>query len=245
MQYSAILALLAASGALAAPSAARRQVDTSVRVFITDNAGTNGEAGIEAGGPGFAGFSSAPSAPGPFSSVELKVGAGLPQQDLRCQLIDESGLPIVMSRGENTDATFSDAGKGPWTFSAFHTVTRVTCDPNLPKAGPDDFKLNVKLTNTAIGNVDENKLPSGGTFSITTGFGALFDIVELEVGSQVQDQETRCQVLDTQGNPLVVLRGENRDITFSDADKGPWTFEVGATEVSKVICDPSFVKGSA
>jgi hypothetical protein len=237
MQYTALLSLLAASGALAAP--AKRQSDTSVQVFITDGAGTDGFAGVQSD---FSSFRTAPSAPGPFSSVNLKVGTGVADQELRCQLIDEAGKPIVMSRGANTDITFSDGGKGPWSFSAFHEVTQVICDPSLPKAGPLDFKLNIKLTNSAVGGAPEEvPLPSDANVEITNNNVVLYDTVELEVGSQVSNQAVRCQIKDTAGTPLFVLRGTNRDDTFSDADKGAWKIENGATDIGSIKCDPSFV----
>ena len=177
----------------------------------------------------------------------LLVGAGVPNADqIRCQLTDDTGNFVIMNRGENTDVTFSDAGKGAWSFMNFKNVVSVNCSPDLPKAGPDDFKLNVRLTDVPMGASEDNRLPAGGTVSITESSGTLWDTVELIAGSQVPDRETtRCQVLDASGLPLTVLRGTNRDVTFSDAEKGPWTFEVGATEVSKIVCDTRFVKGSA
>ena len=64
--------------------------------------------------------------------------------------------------------------------------------------------------------------------------------VELTLGDDVQNKDLRCQVLDDKMNPIVLLRGENTDITFSDADKGPWMVRDPAV-VSKIVCDPTFV----
>ena len=50
----------------------------------------------------------------------------------------------------------------------------------------------------------------------------------------------RCQAYDTNGNPLIVLRGMNRDVTFSDANKGPWNLETPSA-IGSIICDPAFV----
>ena len=55
--------------------------------------------------------------PGPFTSVTLQVGVALREQDLRCQLIDGSGNVVVMRRGNTTLSTFSDYGRGAWTFA--------------------------------------------------------------------------------------------------------------------------------
>jgi hypothetical protein len=68
-----------------------------------------------------------------------------------------------------------------------------------------------------------------------------FQEVELSVGADVTNQALRCQILDENSDPIVVLRGQNTDITFSDADGGPWTLRKPSL-VSKVVCDPDFEK---
>lgn len=77
------------------------------------------------------------------------------------------------------------------------------------------------------------------------GSNGPYNTVALEVGKDVKQQGLRCQVLDEHNKPLVVLRGANRDITFSDANVGSWTFESGAQNVVAIVCDPAFVKGVA
>ncbi|RVX72450.1 hypothetical protein B0A52_03638 [Exophiala mesophila] len=66
-----------------------------------------------------------------------------------------------------------------------------------------------------------------------------FQTFELSVGPEVLDQDLRCQALGLAGQPLVAIRGDNVDTTFSDAGNGAWTF-AEVSEVSTVICDPAF-----
>lgn len=77
------------------------------------------------------------------------------------------------------------------------------------------------------------------------GSSGPFTTVELSLGPDVKQKDLRCQVLDKNNDPIVVVRGQNVDITFADGDKGEWTFKSGATKVSKIICDPAFKQGSA
>jgi hypothetical protein len=68
---------------------------------------------------------------GPFNSVNLTLGADVPQQDLRCQLIDNRGDAIELFRDPNTAITFGDGGLGAWTFvdPVSSLVDRIICDP--------------------------------------------------------------------------------------------------------------------
>ena len=68
-----------------------------------------------------------------------------------------------------------------------------------------------------------------------------FETIEINVGAAAQ-QDLRCQALDLDGKPIVATRGANVDITFSDADKGAWTFRDGAVEVSRIICESNTLK---
>ena len=63
--------------------------------------------------------------------------------------------------------------------------------------------------------------------------------MELRVGALVQQQDLRCQIVDQYNHPIVVLRGENRDVTFSHSDMGVWMLETEC-EVSYIICDSAF-----
>ena len=80
-------------------------------------------------------------------------------------------------------------------------------------------------------------------FKRPVGSAGPYDTVALEVGKDVKQQGFRCQVRNEHNEPIVVLRGANRDITFADGDAGAWTFEAGAQNVVAIICDPGFVKG--
>jgi hypothetical protein len=67
-----------------------------------------------------------------------------------------------------------------------------------------------------------------------------FSKINVDLGKDVTNKNLRCQVYGSDGKtPLVGRRGENIDITFSDADKGAWNFTM-PEYVSKVICDPAF-----
>lgn len=77
------------------------------------------------------------------------------------------------------------------------------------------------------------------------GSSGPFTVVELRLGPAVQNPALRCQILDKNNAPIVVVRNGNVDTTFADGDAGEWNIQKGATEVSKIICDPAFVKASA
>lgn len=246
MYFSTIIPLLAATGALAAPLTARS--DNSIRVSLTDNAETGAQVTLPEG----ARSTATPATSGPFASVQLTLGPDVQQQDLRCQVLDVTGNPILLERGENIDTTFSDAGKGPWGFvnkGELTKVTKVICDPSFvsanappPPAASLDLNLTVILLDPTTGTESDTILPSGDLAeSKPNGTKGPFQTVKLTVGKDVEKQDYRCQVLDKSGNPLIVLRGANRDITFSDADKGPWTLEAGSSKVHSIICDPNFV----
>ena len=109
---------------------------------------------------------------------------------------------------------------------------------------------------TVFKNVDVRKHKS------PVGSSGPFETIEISVGADAQ-QDLRCQALDLEGKPLIATRGANtvslersdarimtvadhslQDITFSDADKGEWTFKQ-PSEVSRIICDPEFVAAPA
>lgn len=80
----------------------------------------------------------------PFNSEELwreiniEVGKFAENQALRCQIEDHRGVAIEAKRGKNIDTTFSDAGKGRWTFlmPEQSVVSKVICDPAFKSANP-------------------------------------------------------------------------------------------------------------
>jgi len=91
-------------------------------------------------------------------------------------------------------------------------------------------------------NFDENLLAQTKR---PTGSRGPYDTVTLDLGEDIQNPALRCQVLDRQGQPIVVVRGANVDITFADGGAGPWTFRDGEALVSSITCDPRFKKGVA
>lgn len=237
MQYSSIiLAALAASNTLAAPWK-YQSADNSIRVTLSDL----GETGTQNEFPEGVRATQSPATSGPFKTVELTLGPDVKNQDYRCQILDHAKAPIVLKRGNNTDITFGDGGKGAWTFRHEAMVSHIICDPTFKKIGADANQVRVILSNQATetgsqtvfaGDKREHKPPVGSM--------GPFETIELKVGPLVEDQKLRCQVLDHAGKPIVATRNTNTDITFSDAGKGPWTFHM-ATEVTKIICDPAFV----
>ena len=229
------LSLLAATGALAAPH--RRSCDDTVTVALSDGAETGARVFLHSTYRDMG----ASAISGPFTFVEVLLGADVVNKDLRCQVLDLSGNPIIGERTPNIDTTFSDAGKGAWTLRQPSYVSEVVCDPTFVKIDPnsDDLKLRVVLESQLTGS---QTVLDAGVFAeaLPVGSSGPFETVELRVGSLVAKQDERCQILDNYGNPLYVLRNGKRDITFSDADKGAWTLET-PSEVSEILCDPNFV----
>ncbi|CAF9925915.1 MAG: hypothetical protein HETSPECPRED_006205 [Heterodermia speciosa] len=245
MQYSSLfLAALASSGTLAAPWP-KPAADTSLRVILSNQATETGSQTVLNSG-------SRQQAPpvgstGPFQTVELVVGAGVQNQDYRCQILDDAGNPIVIQRGANTDITFADGDKGEWTFRHESSVSQIICDPTFKKIGSDASEIRVVLSNQATETGSQTVFPdvSGGRqHQPPVGTTGPFETVEIVVGALVEKQDIRCQLIDENGKPVVATRGANTDITFSDANKGEWTFKA-ESEVSKIICDPAFKSANA
>ncbi|KAL8819080.1 MAG: hypothetical protein Q9223_002416 [Gallowayella weberi] len=131
----------------------------------------------------------------------------------------------MVKRGNNTETTFGHGGKGKWTFHDHpNKVRKVICDPALQTKRPLS-RRNPPTTEKAVSN-------------------GPFETVEVMVGALVQKPDYRCQVLDKGGKSIIVTRNTNRDITFSDADRGEWKF-ARASQIGKVIRDPAFKAGSA
>jgi hypothetical protein len=240
----AITALLAISGATASTMEARNANagDKSVRVILENQAIELGSQTV------FKNVNQRREKPpvgssGPFQTLEVNLGKDVTNTALRCQALDASGLPIVGTRGTNIDTSFSDADKGAWTLrpAAGAEVATVVCDPALVAISAAEFGVTVILQNQAT------ELGTQTSFNDTTvrevgppvGSAGPYQTVEISVGSQ-GNQALRCKLLNGAGKPIVATRGENVDTTFSDADKGAWTFNRQA-KVSKIICDPKFV----
>jgi len=230
--------ILAATAAFASPLERRQAADTEVRVIL-QNQGT--ETGSQTVFPDVSSRQQKPPIAGSeiFKTIEISVGAGA-QQDLRCQALDAAGVALVATRGENTDVTFSDADKGAWTFVEETSVARVVCDPAFVAVGPEAFEVRVQLATSDLATQTVFADVTDRVELYPTGSSGPFETVEIILGELV-DPALRCQVLNKMGKPIVAIRGENVDKTFSDADKGEWTFKNGAREVSQVICDPAFV----
>ena len=236
MQYSTVLlAVMAASGSLAAPWG-QVSSDNEVRVVLSDQ----GETGAQNVFPDGVRAAQQPSQSGPFKTVELQLGKNVKNTNQRCQVLDDTNTPIVLVRGANTDITFSDADKGEWTFRDASKVSQIICDPTFKQIGSDATEIRVILSNQATETGSQTTFTEGQRQEkAPVGSTGPFETVELSVGTLVRQQNLRCQVVDHDNKPIIVLRGENRDITFSDADKGEWTFET-VSEVNKIICDPTF-----
>ncbi|KAK3703220.1 hypothetical protein LTR37_014560 [Vermiconidia calcicola] len=229
------LALMAAS-ALAAPHT-RRQVasDNEVRVTLQSQSTETGSQ------TSFDDVSMRKSmAPvgssGPFETIKIAVGANVAKQDLRCQALDTAGAPLIAVRGNNTDITFSDDEKSCLTASE---VSRIICDPSFEQIGADAFQVRVVLATSDLGTQTVFNDATKRSSSRQVGSSGPFEIVEIVVGALV-DPELRCQLRDQNNEAIIATHGENRDTTFSDADKGEWTFEQ-ESRVSRIVCDPAFV----
>jgi hypothetical protein len=232
--------LLAATGSFAVPQASGA-ADNSISVTLQNQAielgsTTSFSEGVrEAKGP--------VGSSGPFTTVELSLGADVAQQDLRCQILDDRNVPIILLRGENNDTTFADGDGGVWDFQdGALLVSTIICDPEFEKR-EQDLEIRVTLSdgNLATQTVFEQagleleqKAPVGSS--------GPFNTVNLDVGVDVENQALRCQIIDTHGNIIQLLRGDNEDETFGDGGNGAWDFlEPASSEVANIICDPNFV----
>ena len=238
MQYSSlILAALATTGSLAAPHG-HLSPDDSLQVILSGQSqpSTNTlPAGQHA--------ERHPHSSGPFTNVELVVGKNVQKQDYRCQILDHMSHPIVLKRGANTDITFGDGDKGAWTFrDAPSAVSKVVCDPTFAKIDPAAAKVSVRLSNQGaeLGTTTDFPDPSHMRVeSAPVGSTGPYTSVEIIVGQLVKKQDIRCQLKGMHGMDVVATRGANTDTTFSDADKGEWTFKAESV-VERIICDPAF-----
>ena len=181
----------------------------------------------------------------PISEVELTLGDHVRNADLRCQILDEEYQPIVVLRGANTDVTFADGDKGPWKLREPTVVRKIVCDQDFEQIQPDDERLQVSVLLQSqspevgipfdLSGVVANEIEVAEPTAIET--------VTLDVIGELVDPALRCQLVGAEG-PIVVLRGENVDVTFADGEGGPWTLQE-ETVVQKIVCDPAFEKGSA
>lgn len=240
----ALSSLLLASSVAASPAMRRQYTQERVTVTLQNQA-------IELGsGTTFNNVNARKTLPpvgssGPFTTINVDVAANATNQALRCQALDEAGVPLIATRGENIDITFSDADKGEWTFVDDEGVyvSAIVCDPAFVSIDPSEKTVGVLLQNQAIelGTTTTFEDPTVRTKQRPVGGSGPFETVEIDVGQVVENQDLRCKVLNNMYHAIVAVRGENTDTTFSDAGKGPWTFRDGAQEVSAIICNPRFV----
>ncbi|KAL6717866.1 hypothetical protein ACLMJK_003951 [Lecanora helva] len=237
MQYSSIfLTTLAAAGTLAAPWG--QSSSNEIRVILSSQSTETGSQTVFT--EGFRQQQAPIGSTGPFETVELSLSPGVQNKDYRCQILDPAGNPIIVTRGANTDITFGDGDKGEWTLKQPSEVSQIVCDPSFQKVGSDATEIRVVLSNQATETGSQTVFSEGPRQQqAPVGSTGPFETVELRVGALVQQQDLRCQIVDKTNQPIIVLRGENRDITFWDADKGEWTLE-HVSEVSSIICDPDF-----
>jgi hypothetical protein len=241
MHHSTVAIFLLAATSNLASAQASNEADNSVSVILQNQA-------IELGST--TGFSEGVretkepvGSSGPYTTVELSLGADVDQQDLRCQILDDRNVPIILLRGNNTDTTFADGDGGVWDFQdGALLVSAIICDPEFEKREQDlairvtlsDGNLATQTTFENAGLELEEKSPAGSS--------GPFNTVNLDVGADVQDQDLRCQIVDTHGNVIELVRGENEDVTFGDGGNGAWNFlEPASSEVGSIICDPAFV----
>lgn len=240
MHYSAIfVSLFAAASAVA--SGQRQDSSKSVTVTLRNDS----EKPFVFSEPVRRPVSARPNIAEPISKVELTLTEDVQNANLRCQILDQHQEPIVVLRGNSTDITFADGGKGPWTLREPAVVNKVICDSNFVKIETDDERLGVKVLlqsqNPELGvNFD---LSGARASEVEVREDTAFGTVTLDITGELVDPELRCQIVSADG-PIVVLRGENVDVTFADGDKGPWTLQQ-ETIVQRIICDPAFKKASA
>ena len=63
--------------------------------------------------------------------------------------------------------------------------------------------------------------------------------MELSVRALVQHQDIVCQAVGRASNPIIVLRGQNKNTKFSHANKGKWAL-AHVTGISRIIRDRDF-----
>jgi hypothetical protein len=131
-------------------------------------------------------------------------------------------------------------------------VSQVVCSPLLKKITPEalavgqEVFVNLRKEHTqhhpfSVGPFTGEKREE---FPLRNNEGGYvtdeFTTVEISVG-KFAVQNIRCAIRDHRGRPIEAKRGENIDVTFSDADKGEWKFLVPEKSlVYDVICDPKF-----
>jgi CTP:molybdopterin cytidylyltransferase MocA len=252
MFYSSILlSAFAATTALAAPT----RSDNSIRVQLSGPGELATQTAFE---EGWRAEKRPVGGRGPYNTVSLEVGKGVRQQGLRCQVRDEKDQPIVVLRNGNRDTTFADGDAGEWTFEdGDKDVLAIICDPAFVKAAAPPAANSTEPVSIRVQLSGLNELATQTAFDKSglkrevkpANIGDI-QTVELLLDAAAPKQDLRCQILDKDGKPITIKRGQNIDTTFADGDAGKWTLidDAGAplvAFVSAIICDPSFVKAAA
>ncbi|KAK8029642.1 hypothetical protein PG993_010933 [Apiospora rasikravindrae] len=108
---------------------------------------------------------------------------------------------------------------------------RVTLETDFFDSAAADFfgGLAAELLATSLGEADA-KAPT---------FPGPFATVTLDVGDGTP--EARCQLIDTDGQVVTLVRGANVDVSFGDGGNGPWRAQDGGTfSIKQIKCDPEF-----
>ncbi|KAK8017781.1 hypothetical protein PG993_014107 [Apiospora rasikravindrae] len=183
-----------------------------------------------------------------FTSVELaahnlKNDKG---QDLRCRIFDARGRPVTVTRGANVDTTFSDAGKGEWTFKTTR-VGKVQCSTKFVAAPAKrdvegmEERANGPLRVTLSGPSELATQTGIGERDVKAPVGSKGPYNQVTLNVWSGRKEARCQLIDTQNKVITLVRGANVDTTFGDGGKGPWKAQNGKNfNVKQIKCDPSF-----
>lgn len=144
MQYSILLAIFAASGAIALPQGPSRTGLSAQDILV------------ELTEPGFEGATGSPTDPfklvlgqvkknnngRPYKFVKLTLGSAQ-NQALRCQILDRNGKPILLKRGQNIDTTFAQGNAWAFENPKEASVTSIVCK--------SEFKQNNQNTGTGTG----------------------------------------------------------------------------------------------
>ncbi|KAJ2956544.1 hypothetical protein NQ176_g11314 [Zarea fungicola] len=116
-------------------SASSDKPDTSIRVVLSDEQETGSQTEFTEAGLKREQHSPAGTL-GPFKEVTLELGKDVKDKELRCAVINKKNKkPITLKRGTSVEVTFSDEGKGAWTFLEPYSaeVLDIICDPAFVK----------------------------------------------------------------------------------------------------------------
>ncbi|KAK7926888.1 hypothetical protein PG985_003886 [Apiospora marii] len=136
-------------------------------------------------------------------------------------------LPLIGKRATAPAAVVEKRADGP---------LRVSLDTEFFDNLLADFFGGVaaELLATDLGELD-TKFP---------GFQGPYKAVTLNTNNGTAT--ARCQLIDTRGQIVTLVRGPNVDTTFGDGGNGPWRAQNGgAFFVREIKCDPTFRSANA